>query len=111
MVGREHPLSILRQMFQSLATDAKEQTHQHSIHGVKKACRSRSDRTKRLEPLFLFLIEYSVRVFQRIDRFAFAALCGFAQEIAHALDARDRLLVQFYSARFSDFERKVQPFE
>src|SRR5436309_3213873 len=111
MVGREHPLSILRQMFQSLATDAKEQTHQYSIHGVKKPCRARSDRTKRLEPLLLFLIEYFVRVFERIDRFAFAAFCDFAQEIAHSLDPRDRLLAQFHSARFSDFERQIQPFE
>src|SRR5437763_14724692 len=108
MIGREYPLPILRQIFQSLGTDAKEQTHQYSIHGVKKACRPRSDRTEWLEPLLLFLIENFVRIFQRIDRFAFAALGDFAQEIAHGLDARDRLLVQFYSARFSDFERKVQ---
>src|SRR5437879_5402414 len=79
MVRREHPLSILRQMFQPFGANAKEQAHQHSIHGIEKTRRRGGDQAERLEPAFLFLGEGFVRLCQRIDRFAFAALGHFAQ--------------------------------
>ena len=107
MVWCHHPLLVFRQMFKSLDAQPKDHAHQHAIHRIEKT-RSRSgDQAERLEPLFLLLVEDFVGFFQRIDRFAFAALCHFVQEIAHGLDARDRFIGQFHSAGFGDFQREI----
>src|SRR5437764_14389220 len=98
-------------MIQSFGAYAKEQAHQHSIHGIKKTRGHGGNRAERLEPALLFFIENFLRFFKRIDRFALATLSYFAQEIAHRLDPRDRFLAQFHSARFGDYESEIQPFQ
>ena len=111
MIGREHPLSIFRQILQTFGTHAKEQAHQRLIHNIQQARGRGGNVAERLEPAFLFLVENFLRVFQWIDRLALTAFGHFAQQIAHGLDARDRFVGQFHSAGFGNFQRQIQPLE
>src|SRR5439155_4970117 len=87
VIGREDPLSIFRQILQTLGTHSKEQAHQRLIHSIQEARDCGGNVAERLEPALLFLVENFLWVFQRIDRFALTAFGYFAQQIAHGLDA------------------------
>src|SRR5207237_3046658 len=107
VIRRQDPLSVSRQMLESLGAQLENQTHQYPIHRIKKARSRTSNRPEGLNPTLLFLVEGLVRLDERIDQFTFATLCHFAQEIAHGLDPTDRLRSSAHTAGFGDFACRI----